>query len=156
MEPIVLSSCNSAPPLPPTLLLSHAKPSIFQCLLRLGPQNVSGRRLGLPNWSCLGVFDDPGGIKSIALLILGDQFHQKRNVFLHLGNTPLENSMFGLPLTSKSKRRTPETRSTLRSKLRCTRFSRKFGVHWAPCHQNDPVSVLNSCLKTARQDAEQT
>ena len=77
-------------------------------------------------------------IRSIALLILGDQAHQQCNVFLCLGNRPLKSYMFGLPLTSKSKGRTPENRSTLRSKLRCTRFSRKFGVHWAPCQQNDP------------------
>ena len=56
-------------------------------------------------------------IKSIALLILGDQAHQQCNVFLCLGSRPLKSCMFGLPLTSKSKGRTPENRSTLRSNL---------------------------------------
>ena len=77
-------------------------------------------------------------IRSIALLILGDQAHQQCNVFLCLGNRSLKNYMFGLPLTSKSKGRTPENRSTLRSKLRCPRPYRKFGVHCAPWQQNDP------------------
>ena len=77
-------------------------------------------------------------IRSIALLILGDQAHQQCNVFPCLGSRPLKNCMSGHPLTSKSKGRTPENRSTLRSKLRRKRSSGKFGVHWTPCQQNDP------------------
>ena len=54
---------RGAPPVPQTGHLSSAKPSLFQCLLRLGQQIVvfrSGRRLWALHCCCQAILETPG------------------------------------------------------------------------------------------------
>ena len=118
-------------------LLSPAKPSFFQCLLRLRKQNhlfCNARRLGVLVCSTLAIFVALGASNHKLLLTSGDQVQQKSRVFLKLGNRSFQNCVFShteihhTPLTSKSKeQRREETNLTIETcmykiiqKTRCT------------------------------------
>ena len=97
-------------------LLGPAKPSFFQCLLRLGQQNhlfCNARRLGVLICSTLAIFEAPGASRRSLLLNSGDLV-RKNGMFLMSGSQILHKLHFRnakihqTPLTSKSKENTRE------------------------------------------------
>jgi len=99
-------------------LLSPAKPSFFQCLLRLRKQNhlfCNARRLGVLICSTLAIFEAPGASRRSLLLNSGDLV-RKNGMFLMSGSQILHKLHFRnakihqTPLTSKSKEGTPKNR----------------------------------------------
>ena len=109
---------QGAPPPPLYPLRGLAKPSLFQCLLRLGQQNhlfCNARRLGVLICSTLAIFEAPGASCRSLLLNSGDLV-RKKGMFLMSGSQILHKLHFRnakihqTPLTSKSKEGTPKNR----------------------------------------------
>ena len=89
-------SPRGAPPLPLYPLLGLAKPSLFQCLLRLGQQNhlfCNARRLGVLICSTLAIFEAPGASRRSLLLNSGDLV-RKNGMFLMSGSQILHKLHF--------------------------------------------------------------